>query len=85
MNGAGKLVVLCRNCLHKEGGPLKEMVDKLLVTGRRNARLATAVSLHLSSLFLDCPASGLMYQAELLQLMLLDSKSSQAELQVQYL
>ena len=64
--------------MHEEPGPLKELVNKLLLAGKRNARLATAVALHLSGLILDCPAVGQLYQIELLQMMLTDSKAAEA-------
>ena len=63
--------------MHQEQGPLKKLVQKLLQVGRRNARLATAVALHLSRLFLDCPAVALLYSDDLLKLMLSDSKDPQ--------
>lgn len=70
------LLRLCRCYLHEEQGPLKKLVQKLLHVGRRNARLATALVLQLSQLFLACPAVALLYEEELLQLMLADSKDA---------
>lgn len=66
----------CRWYLHEEQGPLRKLVQKLLHVGRRNARLATALVLQLSQLFLACPAVALLYEEELLQLMLADSKDA---------
>ena len=68
--------------MHQEQGPLKKLVQKLLQVGKRNARLATAVALHLSRLFLDCPAVALLYSDDLLKLMLSDSKDPQVTAEV---
>ena len=60
--------------MHEEQAPLRNLVHKLLDVGRRTARLATAVVLQLSHLFLACPAVAMLYEEELLQLLLADSK-----------
>lgn len=63
--------------MHGDQGPMKKLVQKLLLTGKLNTRLASAVVLHLSQLFICCPAVALFYEDGLLHLMLGDTGKSE--------